>query len=572
MIRRVEGWFSSIALGVLAVGPLAALGVCALTDIGPGGDSRASLFPAAVLVLDPFVWTCFRDSAAVAGLAALAAVLGGVFVGRLIGESGGPIREAAVLMLTALAVSPPTVLALATASVIDASPEGRPQLPASLGQSRFLPADPGWPAWLLAAALPGVAAGALSYAAALGRLDPSWRDAARLAGGAGARGWKRLAWPLLRPTMGRTAAVVFAWTLADPGPPLILGLRRTLGSQIVLAAVGEDPFPGLAFLGLLAVAACAVVRAGLRVWSGPDRLEPANGGSDLQIRREPAPSRVLAPAAILFTCSLLILAVVIGVGRGMKGITEASASRGTTIGAVLADPTVRHVLSRSLILGLGAALLAAVAGRLLERFAATAGAAASGRFRRLSRLLAPPPLVAGIIVPALARLIRLSAASGLIAPSPALAELAAWLDGDRVPLAAAMLAVAAAMIVARLEDRPPRTSEANRGAALDAAVLAGAGRRRARRLALGTAFGAGWRGLAADAAMASACIAPAVLLLASPQTATIGPAVLLFHERPDGGAAIAAFLAVVAWVLSVASAMIRPNPRRIASTIEGAGA
>ena len=75
-----------------------------------------------------------------------------------------------------------------------------------------------------------------------------------------------------------------------------------------------------------------------------------------------------------------------------------------------------------------------------------------------------------------------------------------------------------------------------------------------------------------DAATASACIAPAVLLLATPQVATIGPAVLLFHERPDGGAAIAAFLAIVAWVLAVASLAIRPLDRRIASTIGGPGA
>src|SRR5690606_9375172 len=110
------------------------------------------------------------------------------------------------------------------------------------GVDRLAPLEWGWIGWFWAAVAQGGALAALAYLSAREHLDPAWRDAARLAGSSRNRVWWRLNWPPLRPVMGRTLGLVFAATLADPGAPLILGLRRTLGYQIVAAALGPEPF------------------------------------------------------------------------------------------------------------------------------------------------------------------------------------------------------------------------------------------------------------------------------------------------------------------------------------------
>src|SRR5208283_2355217 len=45
--------------------------------------------------------------------------------------------------------------------------------------------------------------------------------------------------------------LVFMINLADPAAPLVLGLRRTLGFQMVATALGPDPFPRLAAIALI---------------------------------------------------------------------------------------------------------------------------------------------------------------------------------------------------------------------------------------------------------------------------------------------------------------------------------
>ena len=59
-----------------------------------------------------------------------------------------------------------------------------------------------------------------------------------------------LSWTLVRPSSTRAAAIVFVFAIADPGAPLVLGLRRTLAFQLVEAARRPDPFPQAAVWAL----------------------------------------------------------------------------------------------------------------------------------------------------------------------------------------------------------------------------------------------------------------------------------------------------------------------------------
>src|SRR5262249_12043029 len=112
-------------------------------------------------------------------------------------------------------------------------------------------------------------------AAAVERLEPAWEDAALLAGAGRFRAWRRLAWPVVRPAAARTAALVFAMALLEPGAPLILGLRRTLAFQIVEAAVGPNPFPRGAVWCVLAGLIALAGRSLLLGWGGPAILAEA---------------------------------------------------------------------------------------------------------------------------------------------------------------------------------------------------------------------------------------------------------------------------------------------------------
>jgi iron(III) transport system permease protein len=355
--------------------------------------------------------------------------------------------------------------------------------------------------------------------------------------------------------------LTFALTLADPGPPLLLGLRRTLGYQMVLGATGDAPFPALASLGLIAILTAAAWRAGLRLWSGRDR---ATAGDRDDRPRPPASwRRAVATTIIAAGFAAFVLAALVGLGMVSRG-SGTVGSGGATLVGMAADPTTARILVRSVALGLGVAVLAAVSGRAVARLEASAGPAAAGRFRRLAKASAPPPLAAGIVILALGRLLALASAAGWTGPSQA----AAILSGDRAPLVAATLAAWLAVASARIGRGPlgPAESDVAPGPRLDAAALAGARRGPARRLARGASFGDGWRDLVVTLATAAVGVAPAVLILSSASVATVGPGVLLYRDRPDSGAAVAATLGLVAWSVALATAPIGAGRRRIAST------
>ena len=121
--------------------------------------------------------------------------------------------------------------------------------------------------WTWSALVQGVSLVALSTLAALDRLDPRWEEAARVVGARPARIWRTLTWPMIRPAVADGVGLVFVITLLDPAAPLVLGLRRTAGFQVVVQALRADPFPGVASIVLLAFFASLLGKTLLR-WLG----------------------------------------------------------------------------------------------------------------------------------------------------------------------------------------------------------------------------------------------------------------------------------------------------------------
>ena len=565
MIRWLASWTSAILLGLVVVAPLAGLVAAAALDRGPDGAIRASIFPAALTLLDPFVGACVRNSLLMASAVAVGSLIVGVAFGRLLGEWRFPLRWLVVAVLTVAAATPPAVLALGWAVLVDGPGDRawRGWFERVGGVDRLAPLDWGWLGWFWAAVAQGGALTALAYLSAREHLDPAWRDAARLAGSSRNRVWWRLNWPLLRPAMGRTLGLVFAATLADPGAPLILGLRRTLGYQIVATALGPEPFPRIAVLALIVLLLYSVVHLILHVWSGADRLS-----HDPRLRRiassRPAPAasprRMLAAGGLAGFWTLLliapILALIAGALRSESFERLAEHHHSNEIGRWLADPVVVDLAARSALLGVCVLVLAAVFRRVVRGLQTAAKGASADRFETFARLGAASPMLVGVVVLAVPGLVAMIA-DAVGGRSPMLNDLANWLGGERASLVLLSLAVWLALTPRWLaaRDDPTTPSTTAEGARFDAALLAGAGRGRARRLALGASWPTRLRSAALLAIPAATNIAPAVLFARSAHDSTIGPALLFLHEQPGDGLATASALAVVVFALNAAAGL-----------------
>src|SRR5262249_19777693 len=128
-----------------------------------------------------------------------------------------------------------------------------------------------WVAWVWVALAVGVPVVFLASSSALGRVEPSWEDAARLAGAGRAQAWRQLGWPVVRPDVARALGFVFAGALLEPGGPLVLGLRRTLGAQIAASALAVPGAGQLTRAAVLALAGAGLAAAGrvlIRWWGG----------------------------------------------------------------------------------------------------------------------------------------------------------------------------------------------------------------------------------------------------------------------------------------------------------------
>ena len=429
MLRQATRWSVSVVSRLVVLAPVLALLPAALLDIGPDGTVRASVFPLVLTAYDSLMRTSMINSLAVSAGVAAGSVAVGVSLGRILCRWRFWGRPFFAAVVSALAVVPPGFLALGLLGLSGGSGPGPwtwlwARFSAPEGAAHSWP----WLLWTWAALIQGVALVVVSARAALDRLDPDLEDAARLAGAAPWRIWWTLLWPILRPTLMATGGLIFLFNLADPGPPLVLGLRRTLAFQIVTSALRSDPFPRIAAAGLI-VLLFALAGGALALWPGGAKTaaesehDPVAGRSPrsderrVQPSRDAARARALAWSLLLVVWSLLAWLPVAGLFRlclqaaspGVS-VTEKAHPVGASVRHSLFSDPAGRLLFHSVLLGASVFVIVA----LLARWPARLPPGPRFRSRERTRsgrdvlIWSVPPLVVGVGMLAFLRVAELA--------------------------------------------------------------------------------------------------------------------------------------------------------------------
>jgi ABC-type Fe3+ transport system permease subunit len=572
-LRIMARWL----LSALQLAPVFALVAAILVDEGPTGEARASshYFPLVLWLFDDFAWTCARNSvifALVVSISSLALGVGLRCALDRVWPRGRPLLGAAALAVVAVS---PAFLALGLKGVFldRASWPVRAEWSGAESAGASLESWSGvllWLTWIYSAVPPAAAFVATACASSFRRLDPTWADAARLAGASSYRIARDLFWPIVRPAAVRAAGAVFLIAMVEPGAPLVLGLRRTLAFQIVDAATGPDAFPRAAvwalMAGLLGLCGWLVFRS---LGRAPIAADPSSAACALRLdRRE---HRAAAVVAIISAVWLSLWAIVVWLPvAGLFGFFTRSGGSsppadGGLAGAVLTaaaplrDPVFLQVLLDSAVFALevacGLLLVAWVAG--LE----CRSRSPLGSRRWLGPLTAFPPLVLGTGVLAMPWLAALGSRFLLDRGG----DRAAVLAGD---LAAAidphqhlwiLMACGVGLVILprifRYEGVSPAGSSGRQstGSGYAAAVHAGAPRWRAA--ALGKP-GILWR-LAGRFAIvwvvAATNLTPALLFSAQDEGQTLGPAFLALAGGDAAARSQAAALALLSVLANLAA-------------------
>jgi iron(III) transport system permease protein len=273
-LGRVLGGFLLVALLI----PSVAAWPSSMIDRGADGEPRISIFPLALTLFDPFVWTCARNSTTAAILVSAGSLVLGLGLALVAGRwrfrGRAPLWALAMVPIAAgpLLIAPGIVLALGGS-------KGWEWLAARsiLGYSCELAVR--WLALVWVGLASGVPLVALTTASALRGVESSWSEAARAMGASRWRIWLEIVWPNLRPRVSRALAMVFTLTLVEPVGPLFLGLRRTLATQILDSAIRLDQPTRAATLALLATAFAVAGQALIGWWGGRiDDRSPSDDG------------------------------------------------------------------------------------------------------------------------------------------------------------------------------------------------------------------------------------------------------------------------------------------------------
>jgi ABC-type Fe3+ transport system permease subunit len=543
-----------VALWVLAITPLAALAAAPWLDRGPDRSARVTLFPAALSALDPLVWDCVRNSLAVAVLVTIVARVLGVGLARAAIRWRFWGRAPLVVFAGAGAVVPPAFGAVGLLAVF--GPVESWAIPNELSALRRLIL---WAEWFWLALLVGMPLVGLATASALRRVDPLWEDAARLEGADPRRVWRQIVWPIVRPDVARALCLVFTITLLEPGAPLVLGLRRTLGYQAAEAAL-EGALPRAAILALAATLLAIVARELLGWWASRESARADNFPP-------PRPRNARWPHGILFAGALGVIAlaawlpslglfVAAFVRRDASSIVASRPSVSLeAFHSVVSDPVTRGYMINSAIVGISALAIDLVLASALATWALSR----RGRFlvNRLSSWPAPlPPLAVGIGVLALPQLIGMVADLYPASTAhPSTRELVATisdvLDSTRTPWIAIILAVALVRLPILARSAVERR-RALRHVLSDAALTLGATPRKARKTLQSQRLGVSPAAAILTLALAATSVAPALILSPTAETRPIGPAVLTLVDQP-GGLPRAAALAILGIILNLSA-------------------
>lgn len=567
-------WLRSLVmlvLGLLLVSPVVALPLAVLVDRGPVGEARIAphLFPLVLWLFDDFAWTCSRNSLIFAATVSLLSLAVGGVSGWVVGRRRFWGRAPLRALLVALIVMPPAFLALGLESlfgtprawpwpfvVVDAGTGG-----VSLESWR---GGPLWFEWIWTTLPAGIALVMVVTAAAVERLEPSWEDAARLTGVGRFRAWHELSWPLVRPASARAAAIVFVFALADPGAPLILGLRRTLAFQLVEATRRPDPFPQAAVWALAVGLLGLIGWLGWRWAGGTPILAHAARSST----RTPAARPVIAIAAVflLTACGFVGWLPVAGLvklslGEGRPWPRSSSGAWQAILDHLLqlGEPPVPAIVVNSLTLGLEVACVL-IALACLRASAHGLATSQSLSARVTKRIAFVPPLIQGVGLLTLAWLAGLASDSmpqvgRLRAVAVTLGRFATELDLFRNPWLLMSLGVALSLVPRFLILSRGQSGEAPAGtgaaSAVAAARLAGVSLARAAQLGQFLARGRWLAGAALAGSLAATNLVPALLFEPWVDGQTITPAVLDLAVGPADARGQAALLALGAIALNL---------------------
>jgi len=546
--------------------PVVAILLAILVDRGPSGNGRLSLFPLALVALDPFAWTCVRNSVIFASVSSFAALILGVGLGWIVARRRFWGRTALYGAVAALSAAAPAFLALGVVGLLG-SPRGWPwpfsrsdvgSQGASLESWRGLTL---WVVWVWTG-LPGVVALIMmATVSSVERLVASWEDAARLAGAGPFQAWRNVNWPLVRPLAARAAALVFSLALVEPGAPLILGLRRTIAFQIVDSATRPDPFPRLAIWAVMAGLIAWTGWILICRWGGPGiRSNRGNhllkAGTSRPIRRA---SFFRAVGSTLLLGSWVILGWLPMLGLVRLAMGDAWNEHNSVAGAVrglpvllrhLGEPPLPQLAFNSLFLGLEVALVLMVLAWLVGTDAHSSSVR-TGWMRWERSLTQMPPLVQGVGVLSLSWLTGLAAGLSVDGESwrrlaIACERLSQFTNVDRNPWILLIGSVGLALVGAVLKSgqRTFDLGPSHLNAAFDAARLAGASRSRARSLSIPRQRRR-WLGLFILIwALAATNLSPALLFTPWTDGRTVAPGVLVLADGPGEARAQAAALAV----------------------------
>ncbi len=568
MLGRAISRMFEFALCLAVLAPLLALVPATVCDIGPAPDSRVrlSLFPAALTALDPLVRTSLWNSVMAALVITVAALVIGVTLGRLAdgpGFWGRPVLWAAV---SAPAVFAPAFLALGVVALCGPEPARRLVaiavalgIPESESQATWR-----WVAWVWGATIQGAAVVGWTTRSVLRHSQGHAADAARLGGMRPLKAWWTLTWPVLSPSLARTACLVFVINLADPGAPLLLGLRRTLGFQITASLLGPDPFPRSTVMAWMIAAiglACGLLAARASSSRAAPGMAERTGYRPVDVPRSRAAwPRVLLSWLMLGGWSLLAWAPVLGLlrlGSLPVAATEgALPADGLSIIALLRRWTAEPagaLLARSALVG----LVVGVAAWVLAWRPCRESCGPSARRRRHAALLvAMPPLAVGVGILALGQTALLGAryCSGtLYAPGAVY-----WLQGIAVafdPVACPGLALYAGVMLACLPrgiaGRPAGSGREQAVAhQLDQLRLCGAVRTRAAGQIWSRARGISPRLILLWGVLTATAVSPAMVLVPSLQESPLGPGIVMLANQPGDARRQAAALALGALALN----------------------
>jgi ABC-type Fe3+ transport system permease subunit len=573
-LRSMATWLLRCVQLVPALALLAAI----LVDEGPTGEARASshFFPVVLWLFDDFAWTCARNSIIFAVLASGSSLVLGVGLNCALSRVWSRGRSVVGAAIAAGMACSPAFLALG--------------LTGCFGEPRRLPwpfatngADsPGasleswsgislWVTWIWASAAPAAAFVALSCAPSFRRLDPSWSEAARLAGASSFRIARDLSWPIVRPAAARAAGIVFLVAIVEPGAPLVLGLRRTLAFQIVEAAGGSNPYPRAAvwalIAGLIGLCGWLVFR-----WTGGSAILAERSGAavldaelDRRVRRA-SPLVSVFSAALLAVWAIVAWLPVAGLLRlAVRGGDSSDPPDATLPSDFLTaiphvrDPVLLRIMIDSAVFGLevasGLVLIAGVGG--------LGSRVRSPRtwWRPFRPIVALPPLVLGVGVLALPWLAALASRFLLdraqYRAAVLVGDVAATIDTRQHPWILMACGVGLVLLPRIFRDTSGPLAAAPGRRRFDsckaAAVLSGAPRWRAWAL--------GNPGLLSKMAGRSAVVwavavtnvNPALLFSAGGEGKTLGPALLELAGGDARARSQAAALALLAVLVNVAA-------------------